>query len=314
MEENKILERPTKPTAPFQVCQEIAKVRYRDLLVKIFSDLSDSNNPRQFFFEPLVFLDPKSIVRKSNGFFNKNFIQLTLQMWNEELRSKVLERRLRSLESLCDVKIGEGDVCVMPFKQVQLIVYKPDGILKYARLLEDQPTSYLRSNENLDFHLLCDALPSSVDVLAEDFRQNTEFTLKEWQLKLECRGLTIKSGTTPVGWILLLSDECPTFSFNITTTHTNNESNNSKLLSQGNYLIYSDNEICNISLYNNQNLTNFNYFVLLVNIFFVTFFSLLLFGWHVDGSQHESTNCHHHRFLVSAVYWVDSKRRTQFGC
>lgn len=203
------MQTPTNLTAaPFQV-YEIAKVRYRHLLVKIFSGSSDSN-PRQFFFEPLVLLDPKSIVSRSHGSFNQNFIRFTLQMWNEDLRSKVLER-LRSLESLGDVKIGEEDVCVMPFKEVQLVC-RPNGISQYIRLV-DQPTSYLRSNENLDFYLLCDVLSSSVDVLAKDFRQNTEFTLNGWQLKLECRGLSIKSGASPAGSAL---SEYPTFSFNIT--------------------------------------------------------------------------------------------------
>ena len=87
---------------------------------------------------------------------------------------------------------------------------KAGGISPSIRLL-DEPTSYLRFNQKLDFYLLCDGsdAPSSASVLADDFRQAPEFTLKGWQLKLECRGLSLKTGTVPAG------SEPPTFLFNI---------------------------------------------------------------------------------------------------
>jgi len=125
-------------------------------------------------------------------------------MWNEELRSKVLQR-LKTLDSLQNVNFEEEDIFVMPFKEVQLVC-KSETIK-----LTDQPTSYLRSNENLDFYLLCDS--SSANVLAHDFRQNPEFTLNQWQLKLECSGLTTELRTnTPAGSNFMKG---PTFSFNI---------------------------------------------------------------------------------------------------
>lgn len=127
-------------------------------------------------------------------------------MWNDEVCSKVLER-LRSLPTLQSVQIEEEDVCVMPFEEVQLVCRKAGGISPSIRLL-DEPTSYSRFNQNLDFYLLCDA-PSSASVLADDFRQAPEFTLKGWQLKLECRGLSIKTDTVPARC------EPPTFLFNI---------------------------------------------------------------------------------------------------
>ena len=172
---------------------QVGKVKYHDLLVRIFSDSLDRNdkNPRQFFFEPIVLLDPSSIVNKAHGFFKSDFIQFTIQMWNEELRVKVLER-LRSIKSLQNVEIDEDDVCVMPYEEVQLVC-KSASAPQSIRLM-DQPTSYLRSKENLDFYLLCD-VSSSASALAEDFRQNPEFTLNSWKLALECRGLGIQSGT-----------------------------------------------------------------------------------------------------------------------
>jgi hypothetical protein len=66
---------------------QIAKVRYRDLLVKIYS--LDSN-ARQFFFEPLVLLDRSSVTLMKNGFFKSDVLRFTIQMWNQErLTSRV---------------------------------------------------------------------------------------------------------------------------------------------------------------------------------------------------------------------------------
>ena len=128
-------------------------------------------------------------------------------MWNEQVRSKVLER-LRSLPALQSVQIEEEDICVMPFEEVQLVCRKSSGVSPSIRL-QDEPTSYFRYNQNLNFYLLCDAL-SSASVLADDFRQNPEFTLKGLQLKLECRGLSTKTGTVPAR-----SEPRPSFLFNI---------------------------------------------------------------------------------------------------
>ena len=77
----------------------------------------------------------------------------------------------------------------------------------------DQPTTYLRSRQNLDFYLLCDT-PSTSNVLAEDFRRNPSFTLNTWQLALECRGLALGSGAEPEGMASL--NERPTFTFYVT--------------------------------------------------------------------------------------------------
>jgi len=195
----------------FPVLFQVGKVKYHDLLVRIFSDSLDKNQ-RQFFFEPLVLLDPSSIANKAHGFFKSDFIQFTIQMWNEELRGKVLER-LRSMKSLKNVEIDEDDVCVMPYEEVQLVC-KSASVPQSIRLM-DQPTSYLRSKENLDFYLLCD-VSSSANALAEDFRLNPEFTLNSWKLALECRGLAIQSGTSLTESTSLKGQlKRPAFTFNV---------------------------------------------------------------------------------------------------
>jgi len=150
-------------------------------------------------------------------------------MWNEDVCSKVLER-LRSLKSLNNLEIEDDDVCVMPFEEVRLVC--KSGSLPKSISLTAKPISFLRSNEQLDFCLLCDA-SSSAYSLAHDFRQNPEFTLNEWQLELECRGISTEYGTATAGL------KRPTFSFNISIQP--NDEIASKLLSlknKFNFLVY----------------------------------------------------------------------------
>lgn len=180
--------------SPFNL---ITQVKYHNLLVKIFSG-STGKNMQKFYFEPLVFLDPKSIVSKSrsHGSLKQDFIRITIQMWNLDIRSKVLDR-LRSLECLQNASFGEEDICVMPFETVQLVC--KSGSLPQFISLTDKRTPYLRSNEDLYFYLLVDE-SSSANVLAHDIRQNPEFYLiNDWQLKLECSGFATESETTPAG-------------------------------------------------------------------------------------------------------------------
>ncbi len=200
---------PTKLTAaapsPFT---PIAQVKYKHFLIKIFAL---DQHPRQFYFEPLVLLDPSSIVLMKQGFFKSDVLRLTIEMWNEELRCKVLER-LRQLDILRDVKIEKDDICIMPFEEVQLVC--TSGSLPQSISLTDKPKCYLRSNENLDLFLFCND-SSTANVLAHDFRQSPEFFITELSLKLQCRGLSIEAGTAPAGSTL---PERPTFSFKICVT------------------------------------------------------------------------------------------------
>jgi len=111
-------------------------------------------------------------------------------MWDQELRSKVLER-LRSLPSLKDEEIKEEDVHIMSYEEVQLI-FKPDKNVRHESIkLMKQPTPYYpRLSETLDFYLLCDS-SSTAHSLAEDLHQDPEFCLRNLQLVLECRGLVL---------------------------------------------------------------------------------------------------------------------------
>jgi len=119
------------PLKPSMV--QIAQVNHHNFLIRIFTDSSEEN-PRRFFFEPVVLLDPKSIIAESFGFLKQDFIRFTIKMWNQDLRSKVLER-LRSLPSLANVIIQEDDVCVMPYEEVQLVCDPGTGLNNSIKLV-----------------------------------------------------------------------------------------------------------------------------------------------------------------------------------
>lgn len=191
---------------------EIAKVNFKNFFITIFTE--DVRNPKRFFFQPLVLLDPKSIISESHGFLQQDVIRLTIQMWNPEIRSKVLDR-LRSLPSLSNVNVHEDDIYVLPFEEVQL-VHKPGSIHQSIRML-DEPKRYHRLSESLHFYLLCDSAPDA-NAFAEDFRRNPEFVLENSQLALECRGLSLGY---PIG-------NRPNFKYNIITFP--NEGKQSKLI------------------------------------------------------------------------------------
>ena len=92
---------------------EVAKVAYHDFSVGIFTE-SYKRNPRRFYFEPIALIDPKNIVNESHGFFKQDFVRFTIEMWNSEIRSKVLER-VTSLPDYKDLEIHEDDISVMPY-------------------------------------------------------------------------------------------------------------------------------------------------------------------------------------------------------
>lgn len=144
-------------------------------------------------------------MNESQRFFNQDYVRFSIQMWNSEIRAKVLQR-LQSLPEFTDLNIHEDDVSVMPFEEVFLDI-KPGSIHQSISLM-DQPSSYIRLNESIDFYFLCD-LPSTATVMAEDFRRYPEFTLKNLQLALKCRGLALEDEAS------VKLSKSPTFSFNI---------------------------------------------------------------------------------------------------
>jgi len=165
---------------------ELVKMSYRDFQIGIFTD-SLETPPRRFFFEPVVFLDPRKIFSESHGLYKEDVVRFTVQMWTPDIRLKVLER-LRSLPALANQVIQLDDVQVIPFDDVQL-AHNPECIQKPMHLM-NPPIPYRRMNESLEFYLLCDS-PSLANQLADEFRRNPEFSLKKWQLRLVCRGLAL---------------------------------------------------------------------------------------------------------------------------
>jgi len=130
-------------------------------------------------------------------------------MWNLELRSKVLER-LKSLPNLANMNIQEDDVCVIPFEEVKLLCDPSKSHFNTIKV-SDRPVSYLRSQESLDFYLICDS-SSSAQVVQDVFRRNPEFTLSNLQLELECKGLCFGAASTN---LFTLQINRPTFKFKL---------------------------------------------------------------------------------------------------
>ena len=76
---------------------EVAKLSYRDFVVGIFADKLD--DPRRFFFDPIVLLDPTTVSIESDHFLKQNnLVRFKIKMWTKELRSKVFDR-LQSIYS-----------------------------------------------------------------------------------------------------------------------------------------------------------------------------------------------------------------------
>ena len=185
---------------------EVAKINYMDIFINIFTD---SLNPRRrrFFFEPVVLLDRKHIVIVNFDLFKQDVIRFTVQMWDQNLRYKVLER-LRSMPEFSDQKIGEDDIFVLPFEDVHL-VYKPGTIPDSVQLF-NRPISYLRMPKSLHFYLLSNSYSVALD-LFEDFRRHPDYSLKKWQLSLVGRGLVLGKAAK------MSSSDRDVFSFNIST-------------------------------------------------------------------------------------------------
>jgi len=189
------VQQPEASTSIESFFEELAQISYKGYIIRVFSDIhSPRNHPRRFYFEPAVFLVPESIASESSELLKKNLVRFKIQMWDADIRSKVLER-LHSLPSLKDAEIHEDDVRVLPYKEVQLVV-EPDSLDKSIQLA-DRPTSYRRLDESLDFFFLCN-LPTVAEALADNLKRNPDVIMRMWNLALECRGLAVAKSVQSV--------------------------------------------------------------------------------------------------------------------
>ena len=203
-QEEDSLEAPTRLTIKDRLV-EVAQVSYREFFIKIYTD---SLNPRRrFFFEPIVQLDRNQIVIENYDLFQHDVIRFTIQMWNQELCSKVLER-LKSLTEFDGIKIHQDDIYVLPFEEVYL-VHEPGSIPESVQLVK-RPISYHRMQANVHFYLLSNSSAAAL-ALAGDFPRNPEFSLKKWQLTLVGRGLALGKAAR------VASSDRPILSFNVST-------------------------------------------------------------------------------------------------
>ncbi len=122
---------------------EVAELIYQDFIIKIYTDgaKKDNSSRTRFFFEPIVVLDPKSVIiinQSQELFQEKHFVRFTIQMWTQEIRAKIME-----LLHPDHPEIKEKDVRVMPYENVRLVV-KPGSIHKSVKIMEEA-TPYRRA-------------------------------------------------------------------------------------------------------------------------------------------------------------------------
>ncbi len=175
-----------KPSSSNQI-YEISKLSFRDFVIGIFTD--DRREPRRFFFEPLVLLDPSTVSIESDHLLKQHFVRFKIKMWTKELRSKVFDR----IRSFQPKGIQLDDICVIPYENIKLIVQSSGTVRPSVRLVEKE-TSYKRLSETIPFYFICDS-EDSASILAGHLRKNPEFMLERFQLALECDGLVLGSQT-----------------------------------------------------------------------------------------------------------------------
>ena len=115
----------------FYIFQEVAQAKAKDSFTRIsqINHLGSfihifTDSPSHFVFEPLAFLGPNITPMYDTQAPLKDFgVRLTIHMWNQELRSKVLEH-LRSLSNFAASNIQNDDVNVMPYNELKLICDK----------------------------------------------------------------------------------------------------------------------------------------------------------------------------------------------
>jgi len=155
---------------------EVAKLSYRGSVIRIFAD-AGVRNPRRFFYEPLVQLNPKSIFVHHHSVLQSDVVSFTIEMWNPELRRQVLGR-VKSLSSFSNITIGEQDMNVLPFVWIEMGQIVGNGINIGLR---GKSISYRLQSESLEFYMLSNSTIFA-NVLAENFRQNPGFFLDYSQM------------------------------------------------------------------------------------------------------------------------------------
>lgn len=123
---------------------QIGSMPYHDFRVCIFKKVG--GEAVRFFYEPIVLLDPRSmIIDQLTG-----QLSFSIELWNAQLEKRII-RYLR--EEVGEVGLRSHQVHVMPYEEIQLV--KKDGNEKMFRLPR-HPTSNLRLRETVAFDVSCD--------------------------------------------------------------------------------------------------------------------------------------------------------------
>ena len=171
------------------VIQLLGSMRYGDFRVKIFKQVSD--HMENFFYEPVVVFDPKSVRAAATG-SGQHQVRFRVQMWDGEVQCNAIEW-LNGRKSL--KKINEDDdvdVQIMPYDEVRLVMKKAadEGGSSSTFFLPDVSTPYYTLKESLPFFLLCGSMEAAQQ-LVEEIKSDPESWLDE-NLQLECTARTLQ--------------------------------------------------------------------------------------------------------------------------
>ena len=123
---------------------------FRDFRVSIFKKTGGIID-QQFYYEPIVSLDPLSIVVD-----HRFQVSFKIELWNPKLEDRIA--------SYLQLK-HNSSVQIIPYEEVQL-VQKTAGIFQLPSL---STKSYLQLNESLDFKVFCDNKEAAEMVATPDY-------------------------------------------------------------------------------------------------------------------------------------------------
>ena len=146
---------------------KVASMPYRNFRVSIYKKTGGAND--LFYYEPIVSLDPKSIIIHRGHAHHQFQVSFTVELWNTNLEKRIINylRNDAGIEQLKD-----SHVQVMPYEQVQLVVAIINYDDKTAQFQLPGPKSYLQQNGSLDFDVSCDSKDAADLVANEKFLSN----------------------------------------------------------------------------------------------------------------------------------------------
>ena len=135
---------------------------------------------QQYFYEPLLLLDPKKIQSHVNKVTGKTYVRFPVHLWDKEVERQVMAWIKKLPDSSPDV--DEWSVQVMPYDELRLIT-TGDLASSGSYHPSTNATSFQYLDQQLQFHLFC-GNQKTADNLVKSFQEDAAYSVQD--LKLEC--------------------------------------------------------------------------------------------------------------------------------